>query len=144
MLLAILRSHCPNMILPQRWIQILMHCRVLCRPQLTEGSLPEGLPIHLFVGARTKLTYNKIERFFHDSLLIHLLFHCDAVLITTFDLICTWASREKNTVVPLLWGMKSQQIAAAFWGNQNTPRKMTLEWLADAAHWRAKKVLIII
>lgn len=44
-----------------------MHCVVRCRPQLTEGALPEGLPIQLFAAAHTELTYNEIERFLQDS-----------------------------------------------------------------------------
>lgn len=44
-----------------------MHCVVQCRPQLTEGALPQGLPIQLFAAAHTEFTYNEIERFFQDS-----------------------------------------------------------------------------
>lgn len=68
-------------------------------------------------------------------MLIHLLFRCGAVLITAFDLISTCASHEKNSRTLALEQERSiKQIAAAFWGNQNTPCKINFEWLADAAH----------
>lgn len=83
-----------------------MHCLVWRHPQLTKGTLPQGLPIHLLAA----LTYHEFERFFQDeqpadssgvALCCCTHYH---ILFPLYGANC-----EKYTVRPLLWGTKVQQ-----------------------------------